>query len=163
MKQIPLTQGFFALVDDEDYDKLSLYKWGVLKGNRGILYASRNVSVEDAGKKGVLRLMHQDITGCELTDHKDINGLNNQKVNLRSVTKNLNAANARKRLNTTSQYKGVSWDSSRNRWILQIKYIDVRITKRFLTEIDAALAYDFHARKLFGDYAKCNFGPGELL
>jgi len=100
---IPLTQGRFAIVDAEDYDLLSKYKWHVCK----------NHTTEYAGRYSTSRkhiLMHRVLLNAppgRLVDHRDHNGLNNRKANLRLCTHQENIYNQRARLGTTSRFRGV--------------------------------------------------------
>lgn len=113
MKKIKLTQGKFALVDDEDFEWLSKWKWHYTHG-----YAKGGSN----GKSMVY--MHRLILGItnpkEITDHKDRNGLNNQKNNLRIVNRSINGLNRNKYKNNTSGYRGVTWHKQRKHWMAQI-------------------------------------------
>jgi hypothetical protein len=96
MKQITLTQGFFAMVDDEDYEWLSKWKWCAHRVHRSV-YAVRNRQVSDGpGPRQIL--MHRAILnppdGME-TDHFNGNGLDNRRQNLHPVTCSVNGANQR--------------------------------------------------------------------
>ena len=90
-------------------------------------------------------------------DHKDGNGLNNQKSNLRLATTSQNLANGRARDNFTSKYKGVHWDRFNNKWRVQVQTKD-RIVRlgRFGNEVFAALAYNDAAVRLQGEFARIN-------
>jgi len=88
MKTIPLTQGKFAIVDDQDYEWLNKYKWFAQKG-RNTYYARRNICLPN-GKQMVVK-MHREILGLQLGDnhqthHVNYNGLNNRRMNLQIVT-----------------------------------------------------------------------------
>ena len=102
MKQIPLTQDKFTLVDDENFEELNKYKWTYMKG-----YAIRGIG----GRKNRRTLyMHREIikTPEEMfTDHIDRDGLNNQKSNLRIVDKSKNMFNSKISSRNKSGYKGV--------------------------------------------------------
>src|SRR5690606_30452111 len=138
MKQIPLTKGYVALVDDEDYEWLSQWKWCAFeKGNT--TYARRVTPQETI-------LMHRLVLGAgrgDIVDHQDRNGLNNQRSNLRFVTSRENTLNRGMLRNNTSGYIGVVRVKSSGKWRAQInlhgtkKYIGV-----FDTPEDAARAYD---------------------
>ncbi len=163
MKEIKLSKGELAFVDDDDFTRISNHKWFACKYGISI-YAKRNVILPNGKHTTVFmhREVAQDIKGR--IDHKDRNGLNNCKENLRPTNGSLNQGNRIKRIDaTTSQYKGVSWAASNNKWGFWIKCGKERAFGFFSTELDAAFAYDFHARRLFGKHARCNFGPGELL
>lgn len=159
MKEIQLTKGKVALVDDEDYDKLSNYKWFSHKGY-STYYAFRNSSAK-GGKKRTFILMHREILGLTnptvLCDHKDHNGLNNQRWNLRSATKSENNSNRRPTENRTSKYLGVSWNRKKNKWVAQITSNRKKIwIGACENECEAALAYNEKAIELHGQFAKLN-------
>src|SRR5580765_6042432 len=90
MREVGLsTPGVVALVDDEDWDLVSRYRWHFVK-NR---YAQANVRDESTGKKAALRMHKLLMPGIPLVEHRDRNGLNNQKNNLRPATQSQNLAN----------------------------------------------------------------------
>ena len=154
---IPLTQGKFALVDDEDFDWLNQYKWHTSKDSH-TFYAVRQCRSQK-GKRTTIR-MHREIlrppVGREI-DHKDGNGLNNLRCNLRVATKAQNQQNRRTQKGT-SRFKGVSWHRAAAKWQARIMregkwfYLGV-----FLSEIEAAQTYDKAAKNLFGEFARSNF------
>jgi hypothetical protein len=148
--------GLVALVDDDDYEVVSLYRWNPSK-SRNTFYAATNI-LKDDGRRSSL-LMHRLITGYPQTDHKDWNGLNNQRSNLRPATGTQNNANQRKRSNNSSGFKGVTWDTEQSKWYASIWVNYKRINLgRFASKVDAAIAYDVAARKYHGEYARTNFG-----
>lgn len=103
MKEIQLTQGRVALVDDEDYEFLNQFKWHA--DNHGhTFYAARSLWIN--GKK-VIHLMHWYVMKGKGVDHIKDGGLNNQKSNLRFCDKSKNAMNQKPRKVGTSKYKGV--------------------------------------------------------
>lgn len=159
MKKIPLTQGKFALVDDADFDWLSQWGWhATTKKNSHIFYASR--IERRSGKQGTV-LMHREIltlTGAPEVDHRDGDGLNNRRKNLRPATHQQNLANQRIRKGGTSRFKGVCWSERYNKWRVTIKknYRQLYLG-RFSDEIEAARAYDAAALKHFGEFARINF------
>jgi hypothetical protein len=121
MRRIPLTKGYFALVDDADYEMLSRFKWQVNVLPRAV-YAQRGAFV---GGKWTTVMMHRTIFGLTDrtldVDHIDHNGLNNQRSNLRPCTRSQNNMNRRLGKDSTSGIKGVSWKRSDNAWRAQIK------------------------------------------
>lgn len=154
-KSIPLSKGLVAIVDDEDYDELSLVKWHA--DNRG--YAVRCVRFPIGPRK---ILMHRHIMqtgrGIEV-DHIDGNRLNNQRSNLRTATSAENKRNQRPTRGGSSKYKGVTWNTRLQRWVAQIGVNRKSIyIGSFKDETEAAKAYDKAARQHFGEFACTNFG-----
>lgn len=153
MKQIPVGNELTALVDDKDYDLVAAYRWYPFHSGQNT-YAQANTG----GHRNVL--MHVLIAG-KRRDHKDGNGLNNQRSNLRDATCSQNAANSRKRTGTQSRYKGVTYQaagcSRDKRWKAYITKDGQRISKNFATEEEAARWRDQKAVELFGEYARLNF------
>ena len=156
MKEIPVTGGRFALVDDEDYDWLSGYKWFECCVNGRELYIG--TSVKTGPKKWKTVTMHRMVLGVEPRipiDHIDGNSLNNQKSNLRLTTNGLNRANSLKKKGKW-RYKGAYF--YKNKWQAQIRVNKKCITiGYFYDEESAARAYDDAARKYFGEHARVNF------
>ncbi len=150
---IPLTQGKFAVVDAEDYDRLAKYKWSTSR-EQHLFYACRCNNYKRV-------LMHREILNAtkeKVVDHIDGNGLNNRRNNLRLCTKAQNNLNSRPRRSSTSKYKGVCYDRKLNKWLSQIIWRGERTyLGRFKDETEAAIAYDRKAEQLFGEFAYLNF------
>lgn len=159
-KLIPLTQGKFAIVDDEDYDWLMQWRWHYCQG-----YARRTVHtpmIKGKRKTSVI-LMHREILKPEDgfdVDHRDTNGLNNRRYNLRPATKAKNQGNRKLTKGKSSQYKGVSWDKINKNWVANImnNYKNHNIG-RFHDEVSAAKAYNKAALEYFGEFALLNTFP----
>jgi len=160
-RRIPLTQGKFAIVDQQDYERLAKYKWHAARHGRSC-YAQRGTGSAKSGKrKKHLVMMHREILNVgedKLIDHKNHNGLDNRRANLRAATWEENCWNKRKpKAHCSSRYKGVMWDKRRGKWQAQIGYKSKKIfIGYFEDEKSAARAYDTKARELFGDYASLN-------
>ncbi len=162
MKKIPLTQGKFAIVDDDDFERLIQWKWYATKDKSRCFYAvrSNNISIK----------MHRVILGAKggdgkIADHINGNTLDNRKANLRFCTSSQNSQNRKKWARPKhSKYKGVT-KSKRQRkydvnetWMARIK---VKGKKRiylghYKSEVHAAIAYNEAATKYFGEFAKLN-------
>ena len=153
MKLIPLTQGYFAQVDDEDFDKLNQYKWRVLKA-KSTFYATSDINDHSVRMH---RLIMNNPAGMEV-DHRDHNGLNNQKLNLRVCTQKQNAQNNKGW--SSSPYLGVSITKRKNKYYIQAR---ITVNKKsihlgyFKTIEDAAKARDMASLKYFGEHAHSNF------
>jgi hypothetical protein len=160
MKKIPLTQGMFAMVDDEDFEFLNQWKWSVHKGKNNSFYAKRNSNSTDGLLKRKNILMHREIMKITdpniIIDHEDHNGLNCQKSNMRSCNHSEN--NKNRSSHGASKFLGVSWQASIKRWRAEIKNNNVKeYIGVYINEVDAAKAYDKKAIKLHGEFANLNF------
>lgn len=156
MKIIWLTQGQFALVDDEDYGRLIKHRWHAHKnGNR---YYARTTIVTDAGSTKVL--MHRMITNAkptEVCDHKDLNGLNNQKDNIRNCNRSENGRNVIPKIGHSSKFKGVHFHKDTGKWVARITVgKKLNYLGLFASEVDAANTYNLKAKELHGEFARLN-------
>jgi hypothetical protein len=155
MKEIQLTQGKVALVDDYDYEVLNNFKWFAHK-HRNTHYAGKQKSRTEGKQRS--ELMHCIIMDHKGIDHIDGNGLNNQRSNLRFATHQQNQMNRGKLKGTSSKYKGVSLDKRSNKWNSYIKKDQkVIYLGLYYDEVEAAKAYDQKAIELFGEFARLNF------
>ncbi len=154
MKLIPLTQGKVAIVSDEDYEHLCTFKWHADK--KGLtFYAARSLKREK-GKPRQQVYMHQSVAGSKRIDHRDGNGLNNQRDNLRACSQ---MHNSRNRVGTvhTSPFKGVCWATEKKKWKAYIRVNYQRINLGYYIDPTlAAIAYDLSAMQHFGEFAKTN-------
>lgn len=160
-KEIRLSNGMVTLVDDEDYEYLMSFNWHACNQGEGRVYVMRH-EPRQKGKSGKTVRMHRELTAAPpgtVVDHINHNTLDNRKRNLRVCSQHGNQANRMKTKGiNTSKYKGVSWDQDRSRWKAQIApNRKNRLIGRFLSEKEAALAYDSAALQCFGQFAKVNF------
>jgi hypothetical protein len=153
--QIPLTKGLVALVDLDDYGRMSQFRWQA-NISKDTAYAIGTVSYH--GHRSDVR-MHRLILNAgpdQKVDHINGNGLDNRKANLRLCSHMQNIWNTTSRTGT-SQYKGVSWDISKRIWQATIRYNNKQYhLGRFRDERDAAAAYNKAASQYFGEFAKVN-------
>ena len=160
MKQIPLTQGQFTLVDDADYGWLNHYKWYAHKDHSGNFYAIRQSSKKN-GERFTIH-MHRVILGLERgdireTDHQNHNTLDNRRDNLRICNHAQSQRNKKSCSNTTSRFKGVCWNKREKKWVAQICINRKREhIGYFKDEKEAARAYNSVAKKYFGKFAYLN-------
>ena len=145
-----------ALVDDVDYDRLSVYKW-----------FNTGTSDHLIRTKTIRRRTHNFILANEVMqtvniryDHIDRDGFNNQKSNLRPATRSQNGANKDKQKDTTSVFKGVNWHK-RDKVFQSRATINGKLYHlgSFQSEIDAAISYNIFAVKNFQEFACLNKIP----
>lgn len=161
MKSITLTKGYIAIVDDDDFERLSAHKWTALVTGQRLkrVYAYRRTGWDNAKRRwSGMVLMHREIAkpidGLDV-DHIDGDTLNNQKQNLRPASRSENLANNRRAIGV-SGYRGVALtkrgEKAPYRVMCRGKYLG-----EFFDKIEAAKTYDAAAIKEFGEFAKLNF------
>ena len=157
MREIKLTKGFKAKVDDEDFEWLNKFYW--LISTQGYPYT--NIKTEKGRKTILMHQMIAEMMGWNKADHINLDKLDNRKsTNLRQCTTSQNGANRGKNKNNTSGYKGVyliNDISRKKRWCARIqvnrKYI---FLGNYETAKEAAVAYNKAAIKYFGEFARLN-------
>jgi hypothetical protein len=159
MRTVPLTHGKQALVDDADYELLSAFPWRAIR--------IRNTWYAETYVKGAREFMHRFLLCAgpgQRVDHRDGDGLNNRRHNLRPATSGMNQANRRK-VRSKSGFKGVSpdWLRKSRPWRAHIT-VDgrLRYLGAFDTAAEAARAYDRAAREAFGEFSCTNEDLGLL-
>lgn len=161
MKEIQLTQGYVAIVDDEDFEELSKFKWKADVRTRGVYakrYVEKNVNyVRD--RRCIY--MHRQIMGIEdyatCVDHRNGNSLDNRRENMRLCTRAENCRNKKHPENSPFQFKGVFRRPSGN-WGAKITFqYKGQNLGTFSSPIEAARAYDQKAKELHGEFACLNF------
>lgn len=155
MKLIKLTKGFFAKVDDDDFEKCNKISWYYNKSFNGYTAYAETKSFK-------LKIsMHRFIMNPkknEFVDHINGNGLDNRKNNLRICTRSQNTVNSKIRTDNTTGYKGVSYYKSRNKYEAYINVKGKRTKLGYFTcPKEAAIAYDQMAKLLHGEFARLNF------
>jgi hypothetical protein len=155
MKEVQLTQGYVALVDDEDFERVNAYKWYAQVSHKTV-YAHRSTPRVN-GKQGN-QSMHRFLLNLPSghdpeVDHKDRNGLNCQRYNLRTATRQQNCCNR----NDKVKHKGISWSERRNKWKahIQVNRKEVHLGY-FSSQEAAAAAYDVAALKYYKEFALTN-------
>lgn len=148
MRKIPLTKGKFAIVDDSDYLAIGQMRWHYTGR-----YAARRI-------EGKIIMMHRYLLGGEsLKDVDHVNGdaLDNRRKNIRFATPQENAWNSKAHKDSSSKFKGVSWDKVRKKWVAML-YLNKRLRNlgRFETQCQAASRYNDVAAVEFGNFARLN-------
>lgn len=153
--EIALPGGHIATVSLADRELVAGFDWRALVQQRGIYVHAEH------GKQHYY--LHRLVVGAgpnEIVDHADRNGLNNTRSNLRIATRSQNGANRtgdRRRLGTTSEFKGVYFDRARGKWSASISVNGkTRNLGRFAAEVEAAIAYNAAAVEAWGDFALLN-------
>ena len=167
MKSIPLTRGYVAVVDADDFERAKHHKWTANVFTRADgshrVYAVRTITNHDGKQKK--QTLHRFIVNAQQgmdVDHVDGNPLNNRRENLRICTRAENTRNMRPRTHVcrasvSSALKGVCWHKRDRKWHAQIRIDGTRIhLGYFNSEQEAADAYDKAARRLHGNFAREN-------
>lgn len=152
--KIPLTQGKFALVDKEDFDYLSQFKWCYTSAG----YAIRTEYPKGLKGDGVRILMHRlilDAPKNKQVDHINQDGLDNRRSNIRLATPSQNQWNKGVQKNNTSGHKGISWDMKNNKWRVSIntkgRYINLG---RYSDIKEAVLVREKFVLSLHGEFGR---------
>lgn len=158
---VPLGDGYTSLLDAEDEPLLAGLNWRPLRLKHNV-YAH-------AWRKSEHLYLHRLVTGVSnpkiLVDHRDSNGLNNTRENLRlaprggfSVAASRKVRGPRGENPRTSKFKGVIWERGRNRWrAATTVHGETKFFGRFASEEEAARAYDRGALEIWGEFAGLNF------
>ena len=156
MKEIPLTQGCVAIVDEGDYEGLMRNKWYATK-MKGGTKAARKSPREEGRQKSIY--MHRVIMNAkrgQYVDHRNHDTLDNRRVNLRLCTHGQNQANRHKFAGCASRFKGVTRAKRKGYWQAKIYAGGMSRLGIFADERDAAGAYNVAAIDRFGEFALLN-------
>ena len=149
MKLIQLTQGYFAQVDDEDFEELQKYRWWINKvGSRIYAYGAAGCK-----KIAMHRYLLKETNRNVDIDHIDGNQLNNRRNNLRKATRAQNNANQKIAERNNTGYKGVSYCSERGLWVASVASYHIG---RFSCIKEAARHYNKAAFDKWGEFARLN-------
>ena len=159
-KKIPLQNGMFAIVDDEDYERVKKYYWHVvIGGTKTDLRVMRNVDVNGVNVKRVLSyfILKKEYKKGDSVIYKNKDKLDNRRSNLEVISTKKSTYRTKGHRNSSSRYKGVSWHKQTKKWVARIKkdykpiYIGI-----YKDEDDAGRAYNNKSLELFGEHAYQN-------
>jgi len=154
MKEIPLTQGKVAIVDDDMFEELSKFTWFCHSNG----YAARHICCKGKQRTVWMHRVIAETPDDMETDHINGNKRDNRRSNLRRCFPVENRRNMKIRTDNSSNFKGVSWFERDNKWSARIGIGGKRIHLGLFENIlDAARAYDKAAREQFGEFARTNF------
>ena len=161
-RKIKLTRGYYAVVDDVDFELVNRFTWWAHVYSRGYTYARHTCNLgklsgrQVNGTISMHRLLMRPLIGMEV-DHIDHDGLNNRRANLRLCTRSQNAMNRVSRRNSLSKYKGVTRFTPKGKWIAYITVHGQQINLGgFKDEREAAIEYNKAAIQYHKEYAHLN-------
>lgn len=160
MIELKLTQNKTSLIDDDDWELVSKYKWHALC-KEGRWYARTKLRING---KWIGLEMQKLIMGVpigsprnDLVDHRDGDGLNNRKENLRRCTKSQNMMNRGRQANNKTGFKGVFWDKREQRFAAKICTDKKTVFLGQFKDVEqAACAYNIAALKHHGEFSYQN-------
>ena len=164
MPEVALTQGLVAFVDEADLPLIAGYSWSAMRiRNTWYACAYQRGSHGSNGRKNILmhRLLLDAPKGVQV-DHRNGDGLDNRRSNLRLASASQNQMNRHVSAGR-SRFKGVTWDGRGERWVVRTQMDgEARHVGYFADELEAARAYDLAALDRFGEFAQLNF-PREAV
>jgi hypothetical protein len=158
-RRIYLSEGKWTIVEPRDFYWLNNFRC-CAKGDGQCIYAVRFVI--EADKRAKIVTMHREMMNAPpgiLVDHRNNDGLDNRRDNLRLATSSQNNINCRRnKSKSSSRFVGVTFDKRKKQWRVRISVNRKRIFLGYFdSEIDAAKAYDEAAKKYYGEFARLNF------
>jgi hypothetical protein len=164
VKEIQLSQGYVALVSDRDYGRVSKHKWSVhitrnKNGSIKTIYATRGVWLNGFCSARWLHRVILQVSNPKIkVDHKNRNGLDCRRGNLRMATYSQNTSNTKLYSSNTSGFKGVAWNKQNKQWVAYIYVDNTRIhLGYFLDKNKAAKVRDTAAKHYHKQFADLNF------
>jgi hypothetical protein len=150
---IELTQGKVAIIDAEDADRVCAHLWNAYISQTGIWYAKNGSTPRDYLHRFIL-----DAPAGSIVDHRNGDGLDCRKSNMRLADKRINSLNCKRRPHNKSGFRGVYWEKRRGTWRVVAKPFGKQIhVGEFHDVIEAARAYDAYMRSTVGDLTRYNF------
>lgn len=152
--------GYYAIIDRRDGAEVQKHNWCALVLPRtNAVYAVTSAQLPD-GRWTTLRL-HRFLwrlwrrPDVPELDHKNLDGLDNRRPNVRAATSTQNKTNRLRQRNNKSGFKGVCWNKAMNKWIAQIRFRGRRtVLGYFVDPAKAARAYAKAAHKMHGAFAR---------
>lgn len=161
MITIPLSGGLSTVIDDGDAAIVSQHKWHARDNAGRGMYVTTNVRIPGTVRKYRTVQLHRLLMNAgpdDVIDHKNRDGLDNRRDNLRVANRSLNAANSKHRRGRTNTYRGVYFEAKKRLYAAQIR-VDGKLIQlgRGKDPVAAARRYDAAARQYFGEFAVVNF------
>jgi hypothetical protein len=160
-RRIPLGEGKYTIVDPQDFYRFNIFNW-CLKDHGSNIYAARLAAAPQKRMRIKIISLHREIMGHPeglFVDHKNGDGLDNRRDNLRLATREQNMCNRRKtKSKTSSRFTGVSFNKRIGRWSAYVGHCRKNIFLGYFDdEITAARTHDAAAKKYHGEFARLNF------
>ena len=159
MKKIKLTQGKFAIINNEDFDRVSQFNWQYDGGENGYAKRSIRIGLRKENRKWK-EYLHRYITGCPqefCVDHINGDKLDCRRNNLRICNMSQNLGNSNINKLNTSGFKGVTWLNKNKKWMAQINFKNKHFyLGSFTNRLEAGKTYNVAATRFFGNYSKLN-------
>lgn len=158
--RIPLSRGMYALIDPEDYERVSAFKWHAFQPSSGRVWYARTLLYEGRQRPLFMHRLILEAPKGSQVDHRNQDGLDNRRNNLRFATHSQNQWNRGKTRENSSGFKGVTATRNKQKWQAIIKRRGQAFyLGSFSDPAEAARAYDQKAREVDGEFARLNFPP----
>ena len=140
MKQISLSRGLFAVVDDADYEWLSRWKWSA--STYGYAVRAETISGRGKSRKRKIFWMHREIMQTppgKDTDHINGNRLDNRRLNLQICSRSQNIAKGRSHVDSSVPHRCISWVVAESKYAVQITRNYKRIFNKKFADLSEAI------------------------